>query len=71
MNQQYRELAAKASIFYYRKGKLQEDTEKLIRLIVAECVLAVQNESMNSGDEWEDGLYMAEDAIKQHFGVEE
>lgn len=44
--------------------------EQFAELIVRECLNAVQNESMNSGDEWEDGLRMAEDAIKQRFGVE-
>jgi len=39
-------------------------------LIVKECIQTIQNESMNSGDEWEDGLRIAQGAIQEHLGVE-
>jgi hypothetical protein len=43
--------------------------EKFAELIVRECIQAIQNESMNSDDEWERGLVYAENGIKEHFGV--
>ena len=46
-------------------------TEKFAELIVQECIEAIQNESMNSDDDWERGLRIAEGAIQKHFGVEE
>jgi len=48
-----------------------EELEKFAELIVRECIQTIQNESMNSGDEWEDGLRIAQGAIQEHFGVEE
>ena len=48
-----------------------EFTEKFAELIVKECIAAIQNESMNSDDDWERGLRIAEGAIEKHFGVEE
>lgn len=36
-------------------------------LVVEECVQSVQNESMGSGDEWERGLRIAENAVKNTF----
>lgn len=45
--------------------------EKFAELIVQECIQEIQNKSMNSSDEWEDGLIIAEYAIKEHFGVDE
>ena len=46
-------------------------TRKFAELIVQECIQAIQNESMNSSDEFEHGLRFAEGAILDHFGVEE
>ena len=46
-------------------------TEKFAELIVQECIEAIQNESMNSDDDWERGLRIAEGAMQKHFGVEE
>ena len=46
-----------------------EFSEKFAQLIMQECVEQVQGCSMNSGDEWEQGLVLAEEAIKEHFGV--
>ena len=48
-----------------------QDLEKFAELIVKECIEAIQNESMNSYDDWERGLRIAEGAIEKHFGVEE
>ncbi len=73
MNERIRELAEQATQktmgwFDPKAGEL--DVEKFAELIVTECIQVIQNESMDSGDEWEDGLCMAEDAIKHHFGVD-
>ena len=43
--------------------------EQFAQLIVRECIEAIQNESMNSDDDWERGLRIAEGAIQKHFGV--
>jgi hypothetical protein len=43
--------------------------EKFAELLIRECIQAIQNESMNSDDEWERGLVYAENGIKEHFGV--
>jgi hypothetical protein len=45
--------------------------EKFAELIVRECIQTIKNASMDSGDEWEDGLRFAQGAIEEHFGVEE
>jgi hypothetical protein len=45
--------------------------EKFAELIVRECIQTIKNKSMDSGDEWEDGLRFAQGAIEEHFGVEE
>lgn len=45
------------------------DLKMFAELIVQECLQAVQNESMNSGDEWEAGLRIARCAIEERFGV--
>jgi hypothetical protein len=47
------------------------DRQKFAEMIVRECIQAIQNESMNSDDDWERGLRIAECAIQNHFGVEE
>ena len=43
--------------------------QQFAKLIALECLEVIKNESMDSGDEWEDGLCMAQDAIKQHFDL--
>ena len=64
MNEQIRELAKQAGIFYYRKGKLQVDMEKFAELIVGECYLwAKENGGLGCEEDFE--------ALKEHFGVEE
>jgi hypothetical protein len=50
--------------------KSNMDLEKFAELIVRECIQTIQNESMNSNDEWEYGLRIAQGAIQTHFGVE-
>ena len=45
--------------------------EKFAELLIKDCIEAIQNESMNSDDDWERGLRIAEGAIEKHFGVEE
>ena len=81
MNQQVRELAKQAGIFYYRKGKLQVDMEKFAELIVEECVQTLidnmperyTNESAE--EDWDKGYDRAMTDcvhhIQEHFGVEE
>ena len=61
MNEQIRELAKQAGIFYYRKGKLQVDMEKFAELIVRECAEVAYKRSVHSGPS----------DIFKHFGVEE
>ena len=41
--------------------------ETFTELIVRDCIEAIQNESMNSDDDWERGLRIAEGAIQKHF----
>ena len=41
--------------------------QRFAMMIALECVQLIQNESMDSGDEFENGLRMAQDAIKQQF----
>ena len=70
MNERIKLLAEQAELnatLLFNKDKL----EKFAELIVRECIQSIQNESMDSGDEWEDGLQIAEGAVREHFGVEE
>jgi hypothetical protein len=79
MNERIFELAEQAHEETYRvmgSACLQEAfddfyTEKFAELIVRECIQTIKNASMDSGDEWEDGLRFAQGAIEEHFGVEE
>jgi len=45
--------------------------KKFAELLIQECIEQILNRSMNSNDEWEDGLCMAKRAIEEHFGIEE
>ena len=76
MNERIRELAEQC----YETGPIGKDgwpeyskfnEEKFAELIVRECIQEIENKSMNSNDEWEYGLRMAQAAIQEHFGVEE
>ena len=84
MNERIKELAEQAnanelSYAYYRGEKKPEnavtlhsvDLELFAELIVRECIRAIQLESRYSGPDWEDGLLIAQGAIREHFGVEE
>ena len=79
MNERIKELLAKLDIdLYTDKGVMMtkilvrpKDLRQFAELIVKECIQAIQNESMNSGDEFEHGLRFAEGAILDHFGVKE
>lgn len=64
MNKQIQELAKQAGIFYYRKGKLQVDTEKFAELIVRECSQMVVNSHP-------DDLPFVGGKMLVHFRVEE
>lgn len=73
MNERLKELLEQASDVhdYWYRGDSQRlvDHKMFAELIIQECIQAIQNESMNSKDEWEDGLRIAEGAIREHFGV--
>lgn len=76
MNERIKELAEQAkeeTDVLYAKLTPQEfkDTynQKFAELIIKECMQEIQQQSMNSGDEWEDGLQIAKGAIEEHFGV--
>jgi hypothetical protein len=69
MNEQIRELAKQAGIFYYRKGKLQVDMEKFAELIVRECAKVAWYHTPDT--EELEYSHLIEDEILKHFGVEE
>jgi hypothetical protein len=80
MNERILELAEQAGIavwgdavYMYHPSETLDSTvmTKFALLIVRECIQAIQNESMNSSDEFEHGLRFAEGAILDHFGVKE
>ena len=75
MNERIKELAEQATTYIEPTATSGEgwifNKEKFAELIVQECIEAIQNESMNSDDDWERGLRIAEGAIQKHFGVEE
>ena len=75
MNERILELAEQTSLELFNDTAhhrlLKGFAEKFAELIVRECIEAIQNESMNSYDDWERGLRIAEGAIEKHFGVEE
>jgi hypothetical protein len=54
------------NLFCFTKQELHSFAE----LIAAKCIKTIQNESLNSNDEWEDGLVIAQRAIKKHFGIQ-
>lgn len=76
MNKQIQKLIMQAGgIAYDEDGNeltpmlVGKDVVKFAELLIEQCIQAIQNESMNSGDEWEAGLRMAEYAIKTRFEV--
>ena len=77
MNERILELAKQADPDHWHKRwysginprVMDPEIKKFVELLIRECIQAIQNESMNSGDEWEDGLRIAEGAIREHFGV--
>jgi hypothetical protein len=73
MNERIKELAEQAGMVIVddRFSTYGKFAEKFALLIVRECIQAIQNESMNSSDEFEHGLRFAEGAILDHFGVKE
>lgn len=55
MNERIRALAAKAGIFYYRKGQLQTDMEKFVEVIVEAVLDQVKERAYYTGDrDWSD-----------------
>ena len=55
MNERIRALAAKAGIFYFRKGQLQIDMEKFVEIIVEETLDQVKERAYSTGDrDWSD-----------------
>ena len=70
MNERIKELLKQSGLQPYYDAQ-EGQFEKFAEMIVRECIQAIQNESMNSDDDWERGLRIAEGAIQKHFGVEE
>jgi hypothetical protein len=55
MNERIQALAAKAGIFYYRKGQLQGDIERYTKLVVEETLTQVKERAYYTGDrDWSD-----------------
>ena len=71
MNELILELAKKAGLKFPSETAMSPVELEFAKLIVQECIQTIQNESMNSNDEWEYGLRIAQGAIQTHFGVEE
>ena len=77
MNERIRELFRQASTEPWHPDDVGSfDAEKFAELIVQECIQVIQNKSQDVNDKcwnstWEAGLWTAEDAVRQHFGVEE
>ena len=77
MNERIRELLVEADPDHWHSRwysginprVMDPEIKKFAELLIQECIQAIQNESMNSKDEWEDGLRIAEGAIREHFGV--
>ena len=81
MNKRIRELAEQAKDYArtqvaeckhygYYMGQNEYELQfekKFAKLIVRECIEQIRSQSMNSGDAWENGLHMAEYAIREHF----
>ena len=70
MNERIKELLKQSGLQPYYEAQ-EGQIEKFAELIIKDCIEAIQNESMNSDDDWERGLRIAEGAIQTHFGVEE
>ena len=71
MNDRILELAKQAGLKFPSETAMSPVELEFAKLIVQECIQTIQNESMNSNDEWEYGLRIAQGAIQTHFGVEE
>jgi hypothetical protein len=72
MNERTKELAEQAENYadgiVDQGGEFHETyTKKFAQLIVRECLETIQNKSMNSNDEWEDGLVFAQQAHQRTF----
>ena len=76
MNERIKELAEQATSYNNSDGWLF-DKEKFAELIVRECANEIQSllDCNSQVDEFDQGVYngldMAKDCIKEHFGVEE
>jgi hypothetical protein len=71
MNERIRELVDQSYIYDKQNDSSFFNKEKFAKLIIGSCIQEIENQSMNSNDEWEYGLRVAEGAIREHFGVEE
>jgi hypothetical protein len=71
MNERIKELAIEATEYNEQTLTGWLNPEKFAELIIRKCIQEIENQSMNSNDEWEYGLRMAQGAIQEHFGVEE
>ena len=52
----------------YRVNGIDPKIKKFAELLVKECIAVIENESMGSSDEWENGLHIAVEAIKHNLG---
>ena len=77
MNERIFELAEQATVWKDANHGYTFDKEKFAELIVQECLNEIQSllDCNTQVDEFEQGVYngldMAKDCIKEHFGVEE
>lgn len=73
MNERIQKLAEQAGFNLIRENCYDMvssmSVQEFADLIVQKCIETIKNESMNSNDEWEDGLLFAENAIREYFGV--
>ena len=67
MNTRLQKIAAEAGIYYYRNGKLQQDTERLIEMVVKECARI----SIEADDTMTNQGAASAQAFMEHFGVKE
>lgn len=65
MNKKIQALAAKSGIYYYRNGKLQEDTERLVKTLTEE--LANQFLQQFTDEQYQRRI---DRTILNHFGEE-
>lgn len=72
MNERIKRLLAQAHVEAKRPNDTNWIASRFAELIVRECLRVIQMESREySGPGCEDGLLIAQGAIREHFGVED